>query len=104
MRHFGFLLDLPHQGSNVEVVSVSTIGTINSQQNTQVSHNLHQQQGQGLDVKSCKHMAEVLEGGPFLNIKACYKALVGVCYGMESALVLVLVQFEQIGGTMIFPF
>jgi hypothetical protein len=41
--------------------------------------------------------------GPFLNIKACCKALVGVCYGMESALVLVLVQFEQIGGMMIFP-
>jgi hypothetical protein len=39
--------------------------------------------------------------GPFLNIRACCKALVGVCYGMESALV--LVQFEQIGGTMIFP-
>jgi hypothetical protein len=49
-------------------------------------------------------MVEVFEGGPFLNIKACYKALVGVCYGVESALVLVLVQFEQIGGTMIFPF
>ncbi len=102
---FGFLLDLPHQGSNVEVVSISTVGTINrSQQNTQVSHSLHQQQGQGLDVKSCRHMAKALEGGPFLNIKACYKALVGVCYGMESALVLVLMQFEQIGGTMIFPF
>ncbi len=101
---FGFLLDLPHQGSNVEVVSVSIVSTINSQQNTQVSHSLHQQQGQGLDVESCRYRAKALEGGPFLNIKACYKAVVGVCYGMESALVLVLVQFEQIGGTMIFPF
>jgi hypothetical protein len=101
---FGFLLDLPHQGSNVEVVSISIVSTINSQQNTQVSHSLHQQQGQGLDVKSYRHRAKALEGGPFLNIKACYKALVGMCYGMESVLVFVLVQFEQIRGTMIFPF
>ncbi len=87
---FGSLLDLPHQGSNVEVVSVSPIGIVNSQQNTQVSHSLHQHQGQGLDVKSCRHRAEALEGGPFLNIRTFCKALVGVCYGMESTLVLVL--------------
>ncbi|CAM6050824.1 unnamed protein product [Sphagnum compactum] len=59
---FGSLLDLPQQGSDVEVVSVSPVGTFNSQQNTQVSHSVHQQQGQGLDVKSCRHRAEALEG------------------------------------------
>jgi hypothetical protein len=59
----GSLLDLPHRGSDVEVVSVSPgSSVISQQQNSHASHDVHQQQGRGLDVKSFRQRAEALEG------------------------------------------